>query len=66
MNNEMISKILLDVPDYQDFLTVDELNASTQALAETYPEIVTLQTVGHFQLIIKPFIIQHHCLKPRR
>ena len=31
--------ILNDVPDYQAFLTVDELKASTRQLADKYPDV---------------------------
>ena len=35
------------IPDYQAFLTIDELNASSHALAEQYPELVSLRVIGH-------------------
>ncbi len=34
------------IPDYQAFLTIDELNASSHALAEQYPELVSLRVIG--------------------
>lgn len=34
------------VPDYPSFLTVDELDASTRALAQAYPDLVQLQEIG--------------------
>jgi len=39
--------ILHDVPDYQVFLTVDELKASAQQLAKEYPTVVEILPVGH-------------------
>jgi hypothetical protein len=39
-------RILDAVPDYQVFLTVDELDASARALAEQYPDTVTLFEAG--------------------
>lgn len=36
-----------DVPDYQVFLTVDVLKASTQRLAGQYPDVVEVLPVGH-------------------
>ncbi len=38
---------LHDVPDYQVFLTVDELTASTRRLANKYPGVVEVLPVGH-------------------
>jgi len=46
MEFDDILKILDDVPDYQVFLTVDELHASTQKLAAAYPEKVELLPLG--------------------
>ncbi|UCH56858.1 MAG: hypothetical protein JSV18_05805, partial [Candidatus Bathyarchaeota archaeon] len=34
-----IDEIIDGVPDYEEFLTVDELNASSQALAEEYGHV---------------------------
>ncbi|MCP4540364.1 MAG: hypothetical protein GY832_24770 [Chloroflexi bacterium] len=42
-----ILDIINDVPDYEVFLTVDELKASTQKLANDYPDVVELMPVGH-------------------
>ncbi len=39
--------ILNDVPDYQVFLTVDELKASTHQLANRYPNTVEVLPIGH-------------------
>ncbi len=38
--------ILNDVPDYQIFLTVDELKNSTRQLANSHPEIVEILPIG--------------------
>ena len=34
------------IPDYQAFLTIDELNASSHALAEQYPDLVSIRVIG--------------------
>jgi hypothetical protein len=39
-----------DVPNYQAFLTVDELNASSRQLASRYPDAVQLIPIGHSRL----------------
>lgn len=39
--------ILNDVPNYQVFLTVDELRASTRQLANRYPNSVEILPIGH-------------------
>ena len=39
--------ILEKVPDYQEFLTVAELDASSLELASRYPEKVHLSTIGY-------------------
>ncbi len=41
-----VLRILDDVPDYKDFLTVDELRESTRQLAGRHPDIVELLTIG--------------------
>lgn len=41
-----IRKILDNVPDYAEFMTVDQLNASTRHLAERYPGRVTVFEAG--------------------
>ena len=41
-----LQKIAADIPDYQAFLTIDELNASSHRLVETYPEIASLKVIG--------------------
>ena len=42
----MIERILNRVPEYDAFLTVDELNASSRRLADAHPDLVRLETVG--------------------
>ncbi len=39
-------KILEAIPDYKRYLTVDELNYSTEELAEQYPDIVEVLDIG--------------------
>ncbi len=39
--------IIHDVPDYQVFLTVDELKASTHQLANRHPHTVEILPIGH-------------------
>ncbi len=41
-----VYQLIADVPDYQEFLTVQELSASSRDLARRYPKLVTLQTIG--------------------
>ncbi|RNB81283.1 peptidase [Brevibacillus fluminis] len=45
--NKHIQRLLDEIPNFSRFLTLDELDASTQALAAEYPDIVTLSTVGY-------------------
>lgn len=46
MEQQMLQSVLADVPNYEAFLTVDELNLSAHQLATEYPDIVTLMTIG--------------------
>ena len=39
-------KILQLVPDYEVFLTVDELAAECRRLSKEYPEVITLKSIG--------------------
>lgn len=41
-----LQQIAADVPDYQAFLTVDELTASSHRLQQQYPELVSINEVG--------------------
>jgi len=47
MKFDDVLAILNDVPDYQVFLTVDELKASTHRLANRYPNSVEILPIGH-------------------
>jgi len=47
MDFNNIINIINDVPDYRDFLTVDELKTSSQSLAKRYPDIVEILPVGN-------------------
>jgi len=46
MNLDQVTPVLADVPDYQAFLAVDELKASTYELAAQHPDVVTVLPVG--------------------
>lgn len=46
LSQESLYALLDDVPDYQAFLTVDEMRASSQQLADDYPDVVSLITLG--------------------
>ena len=37
---DVIARTLAAVPDYEAFMTVDELDASSRALAADYPDLV--------------------------
>ncbi len=41
------SHVLEEIPDYQEFLTVAELDASSLELASRYPEKVQISVIGH-------------------
>ena len=41
-----LQSIQARVPDYQTFMTVDELNQSSYDLAAAYPEVVKVETAG--------------------
>ncbi|MCC6763333.1 MAG: peptidase M14 [Deltaproteobacteria bacterium] len=41
-----VYQLIGDVPDYREFLTVQELSASSRDLARRYPKLVTLRTIG--------------------
>lgn len=41
-----LRQIAADIPDYQAFLTVDELNESSHRLREDYPDLVSIRVVG--------------------
>jgi hypothetical protein len=46
MEFDDVLRIMDDVPDYKDFLTVDELKGNTRQLAERYPDVVELLPIG--------------------
>jgi hypothetical protein len=41
-----VYQLIGDVPAYQEFLTVQELSASSRDLARRHPKLVTLRTIG--------------------
>jgi hypothetical protein len=46
MDLDRVVEIMNDVPDYEVFLTVDELGASARQLAQRYPEQVAILPIG--------------------
>ena len=40
-------ELIKNIPDYKEFLTVDELDASSFALAERYPDCVSVFPIGN-------------------
>lgn len=44
---DIYEEVLSAVPDYTKFMTVDELDASALELADQYPDIVEVMTIGH-------------------
>jgi hypothetical protein len=43
---ELIKKIIDRVPDYKEFLTVEEMDSNSKKLAEKYPDIVEIFEMG--------------------
>ncbi len=41
-----LKKLIDNIPDYEQFLTVEEMDASTLKLAEEYPDLVTVTKEG--------------------
>ncbi len=41
-----LRQIANDIPNYERFLTIDELNASSHQLVEDYPELASIRVVG--------------------
>ncbi len=41
-----LQQIAADIPDYQAFLSIDEMTASSHRLVEQYPDIASLKVVG--------------------
>ncbi len=46
MESDSINALIRNVPDFQTFMTVDELNHSAQRLAERYPQAVQVLPLG--------------------
>ena len=44
--NALFEKLLEEVPDYEYFLTAEELDESSRKLAERFPDAVTLRVIG--------------------
>lgn len=49
MKLEAVLKIIADIPDYQVFFTVDELNENTKILAQNHPEAMEIIPLGTSQ-----------------
>jgi hypothetical protein len=47
ISRDELSTWLAAVPDYKGFQSLDELNESSQTLADEFPDWVKLKTVGH-------------------
>lgn len=43
---KIFQDLLRDIPDYKEFLTLDELDASSRALAAAHPEVVSISEMG--------------------
>lgn len=43
---ETIRKLLAGVPDYQEFLTLEEMDESSRRLAQAYPDVVEVFSIG--------------------
>lgn len=44
--DQLYEKLLADIPEYETFLTAEELDASSRKLAEEHPECVELFSIG--------------------
>lgn len=44
--NPIFTELLNNIPDYKAFLTLEELDASSRALAKNYPDVVSLFEMG--------------------
>ncbi|MEM8863092.1 MAG: M14 family zinc carboxypeptidase, partial [Chloroflexota bacterium] len=47
MIDEKLRQLIEEVPDYDRFMTVDEMTASSHQLAKTYPGVVEIVPLGH-------------------
>jgi hypothetical protein len=43
---ELFKKVVSSMPEYQDFLTVDELHEALRSLNDEYPELISLTVLG--------------------
>ena len=43
---KIYQKLLEGIPDYKEFLTVEEMNSSSKKLAEEHPESVSIFEIG--------------------
>lgn len=43
---QQFKELLENIPDYQEFLTVDQMDANSKALAQKYPDLVELLDLG--------------------
>ena len=41
-----LKQVINSIPDYDAFLTIDEMHASTRQLAREFPDLVTVRTIG--------------------
>lgn len=46
ISNELLDRVLAKVPDYQTFMTIDEMDESSRQLAAAHPDIVELLEIG--------------------
>lgn len=44
--NKTFEDVVKNIPDYKEFMTVEEMDASSQKLAEDYPEVVEIFEIG--------------------
>lgn len=44
--NKIFEEVIQNIPNYTEFLTVDEMDASSRKLAEEYPDVVDLFEIG--------------------
>lgn len=45
--NKIIEELVKGIPNYKAFMTVEEMDKSSVALREKYPDRVEIQTIGH-------------------
>ena len=44
--NKLFEQVINNIPDYKEFLTVDEMDNSSKRLAEKYPDVVSIFEMG--------------------